>query len=53
MSIEAAVGIRLVCIIFYILPLRNVLPVNVNDPMIIRDSKSPGGKGGAKVLGKW
>jgi hypothetical protein len=38
----AAMGIRLVCIImytFYIIPLRNVLPVNFNDSMIIRQHK--------------
>jgi hypothetical protein len=37
----AAVGIRLVFIvmyIFYISPSRNVLPIKVNDSMIIRDS---------------
>ena len=33
-----AVGIRLVCVIMYMfqVPPRNVLPVNVNDSMIIR-----------------
>jgi hypothetical protein len=34
-------------------PLRNVLPVNVIDSMIIRDIISPGGKGVANVLAKW
>ena len=37
-------GIRLVCIRMYIvdiLPLRNVLLVNVNDSMIIREGMSP------------
>jgi hypothetical protein len=39
--------------IFYIPPLRNVLPVNiVNDSMIIRQSTSPGGKGVANVSAK-
>lgn len=38
----AVVGIRLVCviIIYFHVPLRNVLPVNVNDFMIIRNSTS-------------
>jgi hypothetical protein len=38
-SESAAMGMRLIWIImymFYILPLRNVLPVNINDSMIIR-----------------
>jgi hypothetical protein len=52
----AAVGIRLVCMImyvFYVPPSRNVLPVNVNDFIIIRDSMSLGGKGVANVSAKW
>jgi hypothetical protein len=51
----AAIGIRLVCIImyiFYIPPLSNVLPINVNDPMIIRDSMSPGDEVVANVSAK-
>jgi hypothetical protein len=39
----AAMGIRLVCImlyIFYIPFSRNILPVNINDTMIIRNSMS-------------
>lgn len=38
--------------IFYLPPLRNVLPVNVNDSMIIWDSKSLGGDGVANVSAK-
>ena len=52
----SAVGLRLVSVIiyiFYLLPSRNILPVNVNDSMIIRDSTSPGGKGMASVSTKW
>jgi hypothetical protein len=52
----AMVGIRLVCIImftFYICFLRNAVPVNVTDSMIIRDSMIPGGDGVANVLAKW
>jgi hypothetical protein len=52
----AAVGIRLVYIImyiFYVPPLRNVLSVNINDSMMIRDSRIIGGKGVAIVLAKW
>ena len=51
-----AVGIRGVYIImriFYVPPSRNVLPVNVNDFIIIRDSMSLGGKGVANVSAKW
>ena len=35
-------GIRLVCIVMYIfyIPLRNVLPVNINDSQIIREQES-------------
>jgi hypothetical protein len=43
MGLQAALGISFVCIIMYIfcvLPLRNALPVNVNDSMIIRQHKS-------------
>ena len=36
--------------IFYIPPLRNVLSVNINDSMIIRDS--PGGEGVANISAK-
>jgi len=39
--------------IFYILPSRNALLVNVNDSVIIRDSTSPGGEGVANVSAKW
>jgi hypothetical protein len=49
-------GHRLACIIrytFYIPPSKNVLPDNVNDFMIIRDSTSLGGIGVVNVLGKW
>ena len=37
------VGVRLICIRMYIfhIPLRNVLPVNVNDATIIRNRMSP------------
>jgi hypothetical protein len=33
--------------------LRGILPVNINDSMIIRDSMSLGGKGVANVSAKW
>ena len=57
----AALGVRLICVIMYIFsgtctscgelfPSRNVLPVNVNDSMIIRNSTSPGGEGVSNVL---
>ena len=59
-----AVGIRLVCIVMYILynnvyillyipPLGNVFPAKVNDSMIIRDSMSLGGEGECNVSAKW
>jgi hypothetical protein len=50
----ASVDIRLVCMIMYIvyvLPSRNVLPVNISDSMI-RVSTSPGGEGVANVSAK-
>jgi hypothetical protein len=49
----AAMGIRLICIVMYIfhIPLRNVLPVNVNDSIRIRNS--PGGQGLDSVSAKW
>jgi hypothetical protein len=42
-----AMGIKLVCIIMYIshIPPKNVLPVNVNNYMIIKNSTSPGVEG--------
>lgn len=52
----ADMDVRLVCIImyvFYIPPSRNVLLVNVNDSMWIRDSTSPGAEGVANVSAKW
>ena len=57
-SVMTAVGIKLVCIIMYtniihVLPLRNVLPVKINESMMIRDNMSPGGKGVANVSAKW
>jgi hypothetical protein len=40
--------------IFYVSPSRKVLPVKVNDSMLIQDSRSPpGGKGVANVSAKW
>ena len=51
----AAVSLGLECIImykFYVPPLSNVLPVNINDSMITRDIESQGGKGIANVLAK-
>ena len=45
-------GVRLICVImykFYVPPSRDVLPVNVNDSMIIRDCGSLGGKGVANI----
>ena len=50
-----AVGIGLVCIIMYIfhVPLSSVLPLNVNDSMIIRDSMNLRCKDVAKVSAKW
>jgi hypothetical protein len=39
--------------VYYIPPSRNVLPVKVNNSMIIRDSKSAGGQGVANVSAKW
>lgn len=51
----AAVGIRLVCLIMgiftYIHP-RNILHVNINGIMIIRDSMNHGDKGVADVSAK-
>ena len=46
----AAVGIRLVHIKMYIFhsPLKNVLPNDLNDSMVIRNSRSPGVEGVAK-----
>jgi hypothetical protein len=46
-------GIRLgyiIMYIFYIPPLRNILPVKANNSMIIRDSSSQGEEGMANVL---
>ena len=37
----------------FVPPSRNVLPANINDFVIIRDSMSQGGAGVANVLGKW
>lgn len=44
---DGCCGLWLVCIIMYAfhIPLQNVLPVNVNDSMIIRKSTSPGVEG--------
>ena len=36
----------------YILPSRNVLPVHINDSMVIRDHTSPGGEGVANISAK-
>ena len=57
-SVKAAVGVGVgfVCItmyIFYVSPPRKVLPVSINDSMIIRDSMSLAGKGVAPVSAKW
>lgn len=51
MSVMAAVGIRLVCLIMYIFSgsSKECPFVNVNDSMIITDSMSLGGDGVANV----
>jgi hypothetical protein len=36
----------------YVPPLGNILPAKVNDSVIIRNSRSPGGKGVPSVLSK-
>jgi hypothetical protein len=47
-------GLLVGLFIFYIHPLKTALLVNtVNDSMIIRDSRSLGGKGVANVSAKW
>jgi hypothetical protein len=51
-----AVGIRGVYIImriFYVPPSRNVLPVNINDSMMTKDSTSQGDEGVANVSVTW
>ena len=56
MTVRAMVGIRFACIvmyIFYIRALRNVLPINVNESVIVRDNMSPRGEGVANVSAKW
>jgi hypothetical protein len=50
----AAMGLRLVSVIiyiFYLLPSRNILPVNVNDSMIIRDRRCGYVSAKCKTLG--
>ena len=50
-----AIAIKIVCIVMYIFnntPTGNVLPVNINDSMIIRDSMSPS-EGVANDSSKW